>query len=166
MPSSRRSGLSVPKPFKSAKALYSASIYEKLKASNISAAANDIKLMLDKAWEELSPEIKNEWEERSEREEKLWISEMEEYQAATKSSDEEFTDSALRAVLDRCFIKGTLDELVDQCLNKDISAFTSLERTKAKSKRERLILLCSCRPDGCKNAANLFRYLVQVSDTY
>ena len=154
--------LSVPRRFRSAKALYCASIKEKIKASDRGVAANDLNSLPDQAWEKLSHLDKTEWEKRSEEDEKRWISEMEQYQAATKTSDEEFTDAALYAVLDKCFIKDTLNWLLDRCIATDDSAFASLMRTKARPKRERLTILCKCRPQQCQNAASLFRYLVQV----
>ena len=53
--------------------------------------------------------------------------------------------------------------LVPKCLDKDASAFSSLERTKAKGKAARLGLLSECRPEGCSSAVDLFLWLVEVS---
>ena len=96
-----------------------------------------------------------------------------------------FTSQHLAMVLGKCFKVEELDDhtiteakerggqtaqvervvkgLVPKCLDKDASAFSSLERTKAKGKAARLGLLSECRPEGCSSAVDLFLWLVEVS---
>ena len=85
-----------------------------------------------------------------------------EYQEAVRSSSDEFTTFALFTILDKCFNKEQLDTLILKCIEKDCVAFALVDRTKSRTKHERLKLLCNCFPSGCENAADLFRYLVEV----
>ena len=56
----------------------------------------------------------------------------------------------------------TREGLVPRCLEKDGAAFKALERTKAKTKEQRLSMLSECRLEGCKSAVDLFLWLVKV----
>ena len=52
--------------------------------------------------------------------------------------------------------------MVPKCLEKDYNAFRALDKTKAKSKEQRLEMLSECRPEGSKSAVDLFLWLVEV----
>jgi hypothetical protein len=93
-----------------------------------------------------------------------------------------FTSRHLAFVLNKCYKAPDLDErnekekkdgaeaapprtvkgLVPRCLDKDGEAFKALEKTKTKSKEQRLSMLSECRPEGCKSAVDLFLWLVKV----
>ena len=98
----------------------------------------------------------------------------------------QFSSRHLSKVLDKCFSSVELDDhsikevkdkdghaveveraakgLVSKCVEKDASAFRSLENTKSKSKEYRLTALCECRPEGCRSAVDLFLWLVEVGN--
>ena len=98
---------------------------------------------------------------------------------------EAFTSRHLALVLDKCYTRAELDDrsvkkkeckaggevlverplkgLVPRCLDRDGAAFKALEKTKAKSKEQRLDMLSECRPAGCESAVDLFLWLVQVT---
>jgi hypothetical protein len=96
-----------------------------------------------------------------------------------------FTSRHLAFVLNKCYSRAELDDqnvkvkkegkegseavvertvkgLVPRCLDKDGEAFKALEKTKTKSKEQRLSMLSECRPEGCKSAVDLFLWLVEV----
>jgi hypothetical protein len=59
--------------------------------------------------------------------------------------------------------KRVVPGLVTRCLNKDEAAFSTLKRTKAKPRWERLKILSECRPQGCDDTAvGLFLWLIKV----
>ncbi len=135
---------------------------ESKKAANPSLNCKEVNALLAKDWAELSASDKNFWEDKSNEERDRWQIENNEYQKVANLLEENFNNTALVQVLGKCFDKDELDQFVSKCLAKDIVGFALLEKTKSKTKKERLKLLSVCRPAECTTAADLFRYLIQV----
>jgi hypothetical protein len=159
----KNSALRLPVPMKSAECLFSASIRQKVKEENSEATQKEIKLLLAKAWVDLNPEERQPWQLKSAEDGERWTREYSEYENRTKELCEDFTDTELRFVLDKCFKADGLTALVDKCIAKDISAFSSLEGSRGKNKTPKLKILCRSRPAGCQSAADLLQYLVTVT---
>ena len=140
----KTSNLSIPRPWKSASALFKNSIRERIKAENCNLSIKDLNILLAQKWDLLPLPEKSEWLKKSEEDEKRWMRETEEFQQLAKVIDEDFTNTALYMVLDRCFMKEELDNLIGCCIEKNAVAFASLEKTKSKTKQERLKLFCAC----------------------
>ena len=161
----KKSALCLPVPMKSAESLFSASIRKTVKDENCGATAKEIKLLLAKAWVDLNPEERQPWQLKSAEDGERWTREYAEYEKLTKELCEDFTDTELRFVLDKCVKADGLAALVDKCIAKDSSAFSmifSLEKCRIKTKTQKLKLLCKSRPAGCQSAADLLQYLVTV----
>jgi hypothetical protein len=154
--------LSVPKSWKSASSLFFSSIRDKLKEENPGLSTKEISALQSSQWEAITSEDKQRWQDKSEQDKQRWLFETEEYQKASRVVDEDFTTPALHLTLGKCFNSEELDQFIVRCCEKDRAAFVSLGKTKSKSKKERLKLVCESRPPGCGNAADLLRYFVEV----
>ena len=62
-------------------------------------------------------------------------------------------------------VERTVKGLVPRCLEKGGAAFEALKRIKGRNKEPRLSTLSECRPEGCKSAADLFLWLVEVTQS-